>query len=789
MGEREGNRPRIGLVITSLRPGGAERVLVDLLRHYGRIDAWEFVVISLESGGELRSVIESGGWPVVELGVLRRLDIFAVWQLAACLKRERINLVHAHLPRAGVLARLAAMLVGIPCVYTEHNVWPCYHTLTRLLNRVTLPLCASVTAVSQNVIKSMGVPVRQAQVVLVRNGLNVEEARDRVARPPGKVRYELGVPGDAVLAVNVAHLRPEKGHSVLLAAAAQVCKANSAVHFVLVGLDFGRRAVLEAEISRLGLSENVRYLGFRPDVADIMNASDLFVLSSLQEGMPISLLEAMALGKPAVVTDAGGNAEVVEHGRSGYVVSPEDPDQLAEAILSLSARADRRVDFGLEASRRVESEFSIGTTAARYEAIYRSLLAPSAGGSEERSMRTEETMPESGEERIVSDGSEDRIVYILPHYGKRSTEHYARVVPFLIELGRRIDLAVVVERSEGVPSIPTASTVTTLPIGRGPLGRMVALSFELVRLRRKGYRKVFARISISAALVAGTLGRFIGMRSYYWNSGQGKNTAPAWGPGIGKFLQRLRYEARLVPFYLATRFVHHFVTGPEGMAAYYAREYKVNPKKIIILYNDIDVSGFRSSVESARNDGGRRSIGVAEDGLVILFVGRVSPLKGGEYLLPIAERVLAKRPDALFLVVGDIYLPTFREQWAVHRCRDRIRLLGSMPNAEIARAFAAADLFILPSNSEGFPRVLLECMAAGLPFVAFDVGGIREIAHSDHGPCIVPRGDLEAFSDRVVELLEDPQRRSRLGEQARRWVETFATPRVVPLFMERIVKP
>jgi glycosyltransferase involved in cell wall biosynthesis len=166
----------------------------------------------------------------------------------------------------------------------------------------------------------------------------------------------------------------------------------------------------------------------------------------------------------------------------------------------------------------------------------------------------------------------------------------------------------------------------------------------------------------------------------------------------------------------------------------------------------------------------------------------VSPLKGGPHLLPIVERVARKRDDARFVVVGEVHIPGWRDALARHPCRDRVHLVGALPNAEVARLYAAADVFMLPSNSEGFPRVLLECMAAGLAFVAFDVGGVREIADDEHGRFIVPRGDVDAFAERVLELLDDPELRARLGEIGVKRVERFATPRVARLFVERIVE-
>ena len=380
-----------------------------------------------------------------------------------------------------------------------------------------------------------------------------------------------------------------------------------------------------------------------------------------------------------------------------------------------------------------------------------------------------------------------RVVYVLPAWDARSGEHYAHAIPFLEEVGRRVDLAVVVERASTPPPVTTAARVETLPAGWPPAARMLALAWRLVGLRRRGYARVFVRISLPAALVAGTVGRLLGMRSYYWNSGQGKNIAPPWGPGVATAWRRLRYEAGLVPFYLATRLVHRFVTGPECMRPYYARAYGIAERRTVVLYNDLDVDAFQRRLAGEDRGAARRAMGIPESALVVLFVGRVSPLKGGAYLLPLAEKILGKRDDALVVVVGEVHLADFDRQWREHPHRARVRLMGAMANTDVTRAYAAADVFVLPSNSEGFPRVLLECMAAGLPFAAFDAGGVRQIADPAHAPFIVPRGDVDALARAVVELLDDPGRRLELGRRGRSRVRRYATAEVAAMFVARIV--
>jgi glycosyltransferase involved in cell wall biosynthesis len=379
-----------------------------------------------------------------------------------------------------------------------------------------------------------------------------------------------------------------------------------------------------------------------------------------------------------------------------------------------------------------------------------------------------------------------KTLYILPSFDSHSHEHYAHVVGFLEEVARKTPLSVVVERARGTPEIPSAEHVVALPPLR-PAARMIWLAAVLAKLRLRGYKKVFVRISIPAGLVVGTVGRLLGMRSYYWNSGQGKNLAPPWRGGAAALFKRLRYEAALIPFYLTTRLVHRFVTGPASMGPYYSREYGVPSRKVVILANDINVAQFSASLTMCSQRDAKARYGLAEGNLVLLFVGRISPLKGGMHILPIAERVLPTFPEAHILVIGDIHLPTFQRDLDCHPLRDRIHAMGAMPNKDIAVAFRAADLFILPSNSEGFPRVILECMAAGLPFVGFDVGGVRELTPDEQQAYVAPPQDVGRFAELTAELLASPERRQLLGRANLEAVLWYDTPRVVDMFLERIV--
>jgi glycosyltransferase involved in cell wall biosynthesis len=223
------------------------------------------------------------------------------------------------------------------------------------------------------------------------------------------------------------------------------------------------------------------------------------------------------------------------------------------------------------------------------------------------------------------------------------------------------------------------------------------------------------------------------------------------------------------------------------MAAYYTREFGVKPDKIIILYNDIDVRRFAGLRATTSKWSIRRQLGIAEGERLVLFVGRISLSKGGYNVIPVIADVLLQVPRVKCLMIGSILLEDFRDKLAARGLQDSIVLLGAMPNPEVVKYYLAADVLIVPSESEGFPRRLLEAMVLGVPFVSFDVGGVRDIVDQRQLDCIVPARNTALFAQRVVKLLSDEELRQELVQVGFEQVQRYSTERVARMFVDRIV--
>ena len=370
-----GGEPRVRVLwlIKGLGPGGAERLLVDAAPHIDR-DRFEVeCAYLLPWKDHLAAELVVAGVPTRCLEVRRAWNPSWIRRLRSVLRDGRFDLVHAHLPSAGVGARTAARRMGVDrpaVVYTEHNTWDRYRGFTRRANARTFGWNDEAIVVSQAVASS--ITAHDVAVTVIPNGVDAEQIR-RAALPRLEAREALGLPTDGPVVGTVGGITAKKGHAGLVRAARAVVDACPDARFVFVGLEIDPEPV-RAEIARLGLGEAVILAGYRPEAATLMSAFDVYCLPSRFEGMPVSLLEAMAIGLPSVATAVGGVPEVATDGEDALVVPPEDPDALAAALIGLLGDEDRRRRVGDQA-RETAGRHSIEAMVRRTEAVYESALA------------------------------------------------------------------------------------------------------------------------------------------------------------------------------------------------------------------------------------------------------------------------------------------------------------------------------------------------------------------------------------------------------------------------------
>jgi glycosyltransferase involved in cell wall biosynthesis len=365
-------RPRLLYLITLAETGGAQAYVASLLP---AVAAEYDVIVAAHGDGFLREAATQAGVRYVALEHLRRpldpiRDARALVELVRLLRAERPLILHANSSKAGVLGRLAAVIARVPVrIFTAHG-WAFaahdgaaargYMWADRIMSRVT----THTICVAESELRA-GLRARTcnvARTVVIHNGVAVDGPR----RAAGTRRSPAEV-------LSIGRLRAPKDFTTLAQAVARL--EPGIVRLRIVG-DGPDRDALAATIARLGASRSIELLGERRDVAEVLAQSDAFVLSSRSEGLPMSVLEAMATAVPVVATAVGGIPELVRDGESGALVPAGDAAALAVALDRLARDAALRDRLGDAGRRRVEQEFSLDACRRAHLALYDRLAAP-----------------------------------------------------------------------------------------------------------------------------------------------------------------------------------------------------------------------------------------------------------------------------------------------------------------------------------------------------------------------------------------------------------------------------
>ena len=359
--------------IETAGPGGAENVLLNLLRNLDR-EKYRSIVCLRKEGWLTSRVRELGFDTVVVPLEGRAIDVRWCRQVYKVLKKKGVHLMHAHEFAMNVHCSVLSSFSGVPCVTTVHGR---HYYGERWYRRAAYRYAARhshMVAVSNDIKahlhKQIGVPAFRVDVV--HNGIDTAAfLPDQDTR--SRVRHELGVDDGTLLIGAVGNLYPVKGHTQLVKAVAEVKRDYANFRLFIAG----RGQLLESlqeEAKQLGVSAHVFFLGFREDVRALLQAMDIFVLPSESEGIPLSLLEAMAAKKPVVVTGVGGIPEVVDS-EVGSICPANDPRALAEGLLAMLKDPVRARRLGEAGRRRVERDFSLTQMRARYTDLYHRMVS------------------------------------------------------------------------------------------------------------------------------------------------------------------------------------------------------------------------------------------------------------------------------------------------------------------------------------------------------------------------------------------------------------------------------
>ena len=359
----------------SLRYGGAEKSLVGLVNNLDK-KCFNVAVCYLFGYGPLEEELDTNGVEVIKLHLTKANLLLSLYHLFRIMRIYQPDIVHTHLFSPGVLGRVVAKLAGVPVIIAHEcglTLWKKkWHIMyERWAIRFTDLRIAVSEAVRQNRITRE--KTASEKIVTIPNGVDTAcFASSRWEK--GNSRAELGLSRDSFCIGTVARLTKAKGLKYLLLAMKRVNESIPDVTLLIVG-DGPLREELEEYSRELGIDDAVIFTGYRNDVPRMLAAMDVFVLASVWEGMPVSLLEAMAMQKPVVATRVGGIPEVIQDRVDGILIPPTDANELAKAIINIFKDREFSDNLALNARKRIVEHFSIESKAKRIGSLYQELIA------------------------------------------------------------------------------------------------------------------------------------------------------------------------------------------------------------------------------------------------------------------------------------------------------------------------------------------------------------------------------------------------------------------------------
>ncbi len=351
------------------------------------------------------------------------------------------------------------------------------------------------------------------------------------------------------------------------------------------------------------------------------------------------------------------------------------------------------------------------------------------------------------------EGMSEKVIYILPKYDDKTDTHLFYNYELIRAASSAIDIYAVIENAVSPINLNVPFLVQKHKKG---IARFFELYFILRRLKKEGYNNIYVHYSYYGAL-AGWLAR---LRVSYWNCGM------PW------LFRRGFFEERCFRFILRHTTL---VTGSKSLAEEYVKHFRVRKWKIVS--NWVDAGRFlpKESKEATKS-----WFGIKGSTKLILFVHHLSERKGADLLVPIISYI--RDSDAVLFVVGD---GPYRESLEAEALGSHIpvKVIGPVPNRDMVAYYQAADAFLMPSREEGVPHSLLEAMAAGTPFVASDVGGVRDIAPAGFEEFLIKPGDVAEFGKKIRKLLADEELYDKFRKAGLEFAEKFGKEREVREFI------
>jgi len=355
-----------------------------------------------------------------------------------------------------------------------------------------------------------------------------------------------------------------------------------------------------------------------------------------------------------------------------------------------------------------------------------------------------------------------KLCYILPEYNEKIADHFYHQYELLKELSDKLDIFLIIEKGSKKCGLAMSTTYVQrfkfLPL------RFLESFLVVLWARILGYKNFYTHYCYIGGINAGIISRLFGGKSYYWHCEM-----------IWEFKQSLFSKIGLN---LCFKLSHFLVTGSKLLKKDYAKNYGLKLNNIKVIPNWVNLERFKNHESRIMNHRKRKTI---------LFVHWLSKRKGAHLIVPIIRQLISKLRvtdyELQVTIIGNGPLKEkIQKEIKENRLEKFVKILGRVPNKDLTEYYAKADIFIMPSLQEGFPRVILEAMAVGIPYVASDVGAVREMSPDIAQDFIVKRGNINEFAKKIQTLILDKEIYEKFNKEELNKIKEYSLKNVVNKF-------
>lgn len=800
-------KPTILYIIGQLNRGGAEQQLHELLAH----SDFNAIVLSLAHGGYWAGPLREKGIPVIELKREGHLELRRLWQTAQVIRKIQPDLIHIALDgRTALYPRLGMILAGYKNpVLAEQRSHPTYYPgwfrrLMPLLNRRVDAIVSTSYSAHEYLVGHR--LATEAQSCVIPSGINTARFHDPALREgdwpwPDEWRGKL-------IVGTVGHLTEAKSPETFIQTAARVRETHPDVRFALIGSG-PLEGDLRQLIDMLGVGDTVWLAGERHDVPRLLQFMDIFMLNSRSEGLPISIIEAMAAGLPCVVTDVGDCGYVVLHEQTGYVVPVGDVAGLARGVIQLADDPALRQQMGQRGRERADQEFDVQVMVRRYAEVYDQMAAKLERRERPVSPQSNPDLPKPR-----------RVLYLVSRFPWLSTTFTANEMAVIASAGVDVSVAPVWKTPAGhTPHelekpflskivrpnwrspktwLMTAKGLARRPQVLGLIARLVPGHLKSPWLPPKllmaipkglylgqwcvenGIDQIHAHFLTSPTTVAMIAAEVSGVPySYTAHAFDITSTAPRTVNGsIPLKIKRAAVGVTISNF----NYRHLHERWPSIAGA-----------NLHVVYNGINTEQFKA------DGAGQRAHHEGEPWRV-LAVSRLEPVKGYDHLIRAIHLLRQRGVNVRLDIVGDGQIRAdLQRQVESLGLNEHITLHGAVLQEYLADHYRRADVFAVSSapirgTYESLPTVLLEALAVELPTVSTRTTGSPEIIEDGVTGLLVPPADSVKLADAIQWMIEHPDEARAMGQRGREVVlERFNREknarRVLELWREAQTRP